>query len=80
MWHLKTRLGTFWVAPVSDSGHQFFLGVGDQELGIYNDAEQAAQDVHNQSTGYLKWDIEVKVFAPRHITDWKEGEPQNWHC
>ena len=40
--------------------------------------EQAAKDVHDQATGYLKWDSLPKVKAPEHIQEWVEGEPPNW--
>lgn len=65
--------------PASNSKHPFFLGVDDQELAIYNDAEQAAHDVHDQATGYLKGDEKAGVQVPKHIVEWKEREPQNWH-
>ncbi len=79
MWYLKTRLGTFWVAPISDIKNQYYLGVDDQELGVYSDIEKAAKDVHDQSTGYFKWDSQARVKAPEHISQWTEGEPQTWH-
>lgn len=78
MWHLKTKLGIFWVAPVSDTPHKYYLGLDDHELGLYTEAEQAARDVHDQATGYLKWDVQKQVNAPEHITEWKEGEPKDW--
>lgn len=78
MWHFKTRLGTFWVAPLAKETHKYYLGVDDHELGIYEDAERAAQDVHDQSTGYLKWDCLDRIRAPEHITEWVEGVPPEW--
>lgn len=79
MWHLKTRLGVFWVVPVDKGNHhQFILGVNDDELAFYTDVEQAAKDVHDQSTGFLKWDSLGAVKAPEHITEWEEGEPRGW--
>lgn len=78
MWHLKTRLGTFWVIPLADVANKFYLGVNEQELGVYNEAEQAARDVHDQLTGYYRWDCQPRVRAPEHIAQWAEGEPQNW--
>jgi len=79
MWHLRTRLGVFWVVPISESMHQYYLGIDDQELGIYADAEQAARDVHEQTTGFFEWDMEPRAQAPEHINQWVEGEPKNWH-
>jgi hypothetical protein len=80
MWHLKTRLGVFWVAPVFDSPNQYYLGINDEELGKYPNAEEAAQDVHNQVTGFMKWDTESKskIKAPEHIEGWIAGEPKAW--
>lgn len=78
MWHLKTRMGVFWVVPAVASDNQFLLGVNDQELALYPDAELAAKDVHDQSTGFLKWDSERRVKAPEHISEWVEGEPKDW--
>jgi hypothetical protein len=78
MWHLKTKMGVFWVVPLTESRNKYLLGINDSELAFYTDIDQAAKDVHDQTTGYLKWDIDSKVKAPEHITDWVEGEPQTW--
>lgn len=81
MWYLKTRLGVFWVVPKFESDtktHKFLLGVNDQELAVYTDVERAAQDVHDQATGFLKWDLQPKVKAPEHISEWVEGTPKDW--
>lgn len=79
MWYLKTKLGIFWVAPIAvEKEEKYYLGVNDQELGIYTDAEQAARDVHEQRTGFYKWDSEARISAPEHISEWKEGEPTGW--
>ncbi len=78
MWHLKTKMGVFWVAAIDEKSKKYYLGVNDQELGVYNDAEQAAKDVRDQRTGYLRWDVESKVKAPEHISEWASGEPRDW--
>lgn len=78
MWHLKTRLGVFWVIPISEIENKYYLGVNDEALGVYQAAELAAKDVHDQSTGYYKWDSQARVKAPEHIDEWLEGEPRNW--
>lgn len=78
MWHLKTKLGVFWVVPVAEMGNRYFLGVNDEALGEYNDAEQAAKDVHNQATGYYKWDSQARIRVPEHIVEWQEGTPREW--
>jgi hypothetical protein len=84
MWHLKTKSGVFWVIPVADSASKakhpkYLLGINDRDLAFYTDAEQAAHDVYDQRTGFLKWDMQRQVDAPNHIKDWAEGEPQAWH-
>lgn len=78
MWHLKTKLGIFWVIPISDVENKYFLGVNDDPLCEYRNAEEAAKDVYNQSTGYYKWDSQPKVKVPEHINEWLEGEPRDW--
>jgi len=78
MWHLKTKLGTFWVLPLAEKKGRFVLGLNDEELSFYTDTEQAARAVHDQSTGCLKWDIASRPTAPEHITEWVEGEPKEW--
>ena len=80
MWHLKTRLGTFWVIEktLSSTQHQYYLGVDDNELASYTDANQAAQDVYNQATGYFQWDCQSRIKVPTDLADWVEGDPENW--
>ncbi len=78
MWHLKTRLGVFWVVPVQEAKNKYILGINDEELAFYTDIEQAAKDVHDQTTGFLRWDSQSSVKAPEHITEWIEGEPKEW--
>ncbi len=78
MWHLKTKKGVFWIIPLKHVNDQFLLGVNDEELAFYTGVEQAAQAVHNQVTGFLKWDCESEIQAPLHITEWIQGEPTEW--
>lgn len=78
MWHLKTKLGVFWVVPAVEAKSKYFLGINDQELAVYTDADQAAKDVHDQATGFLQWDTQVRIKAPEHITEWVQGEPKDW--
>lgn len=79
MWHLKTKLGTFWVVETNnETNERYFLGINDQELGAYNDLETAAKDVYEQSTGYLQWDSQAKVKVPESISQWAEGDPETW--
>lgn len=87
MWHLKTKVGVFWVTPIPENdvnsykkkkNSKYFLGINDQELGIYTDAEEAARDVHEQRTGFYKWDCSSRINAPEHINEWVLGEPNDW--
>lgn len=81
MWHLKTKLGTFWVVETNNElQHGYFLGVNDQELGVYNEVDQAAKDVYEQTTGYLTWDCQARVKAPNSINQWVEGAPDDWQA
>ena len=79
MWHLRTKLGTFWVveAPQGDQ-EQYYLGIDNYELGKYQNKEEAVQDVCQQNTGYFDWDCLTKVKVPGKISQWKEGEPRDW--
>jgi len=79
MWHLKTNMGVFWVIPVADASNKYYLGVNDHALGEYKNAAQAAKDVHNQATGYYKWDAQPRIRVPEDIGEWQEGEPNEWH-
>ncbi len=79
MWHLRTRLGVFWVVEQrSDTGQVFRLCLDDLELGVYKDAQEAVKDVCEQSTGHLNWDCSSNIRAPKMINDWREGEPAGW--
>lgn len=77
MWHLNTLMGTFWVVENEES-QRYYLGFGDEELGVYQDVESIAKDVHNQTTGHFKWDCQSKVTVPDSFSDWAAGEPAIW--
>lgn len=77
MWHLRTKQGIFWVVEAPET-HKYVLGVDNDELGVYDDADQAAKEVHDQTTGHLAWDSASHVAAPDHVTNWAKGEPTNW--
>ena len=77
MWHLRTKQGTFWVIETPDT-HKYVLGVDDDELGVYEDADEAAKVVCDQATGHLPWDAESHVTAPSQVASWSYGEPTNW--
>ena len=85
IWHLKTRLGTFWVmedelnaCSDDDGDKKYYLGVDDVELAPYTDAEQAARDVYEQATGYFKWDCQSKINVPSDLSKWAQGSPDGW--
>lgn len=80
MWHLRTRLGVFWLVEQSgsDIGKVFRLGFDDLELGVYKHAQDAVKDVCEQSTGHLTWDCSSNVRVPKKIKDWRKGEPDTW--
>ena len=78
MWHLRTKQGTFWVME-SPSTSKYILGVNNDELGRYENADAAAKDVSNQSTGFFAWDCQNHVKAPSLVASWIEGEPDNWN-
>jgi len=79
MWHLKTKVGVFWVVPLQETTKEgFLLGLNDDELCTYTDADQAARDVHDQSTGFFKWDLQPRIKAPEHLQGWVQGEPNDW--
>ena len=78
MWHLKTKRGIFWVLPVSDQAAAYRLGIDDEALALYPEAEQAAQAVSEQATGFLDWDQESHPRVPQHIADWMVGIPSDW--
>lgn len=78
MWHIKTKLGTFWIVQGEDQTQKYYLGHDDEDLGEYESIEKALDDVCNQETGYLKWDELQKVSAPHDIEEWQEGAPEGW--
>lgn len=78
MWHLRTKQGTFWVVEEPKS-HKYYLGVDDDELGVYDNAELAAKDVHDQVTGYPQWDCLSRIKAPENLANWAVGEPDHWN-
>ncbi|MDB6096057.1 MAG: hypothetical protein JWM09_335 [Francisellaceae bacterium] len=78
MRHLKTKFGVFWIAERSSKNGQYYLGIDNYELGLYQDAEQAALDVYSQVTGFLKWDSQLRVLAPKCLNDWSMGAPLEW--
>ena len=77
MWHLKTRMGTFWVVETDEPNH-YCLGVDNDKLGDYEDAELAAKDVLEQSTGYFEWDCQSRVKVPEDLAHWTKGQPDGW--
>ena len=80
MWHLKTKLGTFWILETSEDNEEYLLGVNDEQLCRYKSTDAAIKDVCEQSTGYLSWDCQSRVRAPTDLSGWHEGVPDNWEA
>jgi hypothetical protein len=82
MKHLKTRLGTFWVAESGSNisaDHKVYLGVDDDELAEFDTLEDAIKAVSDQATGYFKWDCQSKITTPNTATEWVDGQPAHWN-
>lgn len=77
MWHYKTKQGTFWIVE-SDADHEYYLGMDEESLGHYKRLEDAFHDIRCQETGNIKWDMVKQPDVPDNITEWMEGEPENW--
>lgn len=77
MWHHKTKIGTFWIVESEDK-QEFYLGFNEDSLGKYDKLEDAIADIMAHETGDLKWDMSNITQIPETITDWDEGEPENW--
>ena len=76
----NTDLGTFEITNAHPSNHHhrmYELWLGDEKLGEYATAEEAANDVATFNTGYIEWDnLESDtVKAPDSIEGWTEVRP-----
>lgn len=86
MWHLKTKLGTFWIVSNQegdenhdgDNHHRYYLGMDDTTIRAYNEAQDAIEDVCNHTTGEIQWDVDTRIKVPTDIHLWQEGEPDIW--
>ncbi len=78
MWHLKTKLGTFWIVKNEAKDQSFFLGCEDENLGQYESADSAVNDIHKRETGYLEWDEQSSLNVPTVLSEWAQGEPEYW--
>lgn len=78
MWHMKTKLGTFWIIQTEEEHPKYFLGMDDNTLRSYDDVEEALQDVCNHTTGELTWDLDTRTKVPSDLKQWLEGEPEIW--
>ncbi len=80
MWHLKTRLGTFWIIPADelDQAGNYVLGLDDDTLGIYTDPHTAVQVVQRYETGCLAWDERPAIRMPPDLVAWRSGLPEQW--
>ena len=77
MWYHKTKVGTFWIVE-SDEDHKYYVGLDEDSLGAYEQIEKAIEDIKNQQTGCLKWDVTRGITVPEDLLEWDEGEPGNW--
>lgn len=68
MWHFKSEIGVFWIAPVTSG--DFELWFEDDRLGAYPTVEAAADDVYSQATGWDRWDKLSSPAKPRGINEW----------
>jgi hypothetical protein len=86
MWHLKTKLGTFWIVSNQESDDssqtahdkRYYLGMDDTTIRVYGDAQEAIEDICNHTTGELQWDADTRIKVPADIALWQEGEPEVW--
>lgn len=77
MWYHKTKIGTFWIVE-SEEDHRYYMGLDEESLGAYQRIEDAIQDIREQKTGSLKWDVSKEASIPEDLLEWDEGEPSNW--
>ena len=78
MWHVKTKLGTFWIVESDADAQKYYLGCEEEDLGSYDSIKKAVEDVCNHETGNLSWDEQITVKAPEAIEQWEEGPPDGW--
>lgn len=79
MWHLKTKMGTFWIIESEEpENRHFFYGLDDDALGSHQQLNEVLDDICTQSTGSLLWDGASNVTAPHDIAQWVDGEPESW--
>ena len=80
MWHLKTRLGTFWIIPAEelDVVGKYVLGIDHDTLGVYTDPNLAVGDVQQYRTGLLAWDERPGVRRAPDLSAWCPGLPEKW--
>jgi hypothetical protein len=79
MWHLKTKLGTFWIVqPEENQDKRCYLGMDDTTIRAYSDVQDAIEDVCNHTTGEINWDVDTRIKVPSDIHLWQEGEPEVW--
>ncbi len=78
MWHLKTKLGTFWIVKDESKDQSFFLGCEDEDLGQYKTIDSVLDDIHKRETGYLEWDEQSTLKVPKALSEWEQGAPEYW--
>ncbi|MAZ44218.1 MAG: hypothetical protein CMF48_03465 [Legionellales bacterium] len=78
MWHLQTKVGTFWIVDAEEHEGEYLLGMDNDVLGRYDDPQKAVNDVRQHETGCLMWDMgSVSRPAPE-LEEWHTGLPDAW--
>lgn len=78
MFHMKNRIGTFWILEPEASGEKYVLGCNNDTIGEYNSLDEAVLSVVAHDTGYIEWDMAEKVKVPKSLEEWQQGEPEDW--
>ena len=78
MWHLQTKVGTFWIVDAEDNPDEYLLGMDNDVLGRYQAPESAVDDVQRHETGCLLWDAGSSTRGAPGLKSWHEGPPEAW--
>ena len=78
MWIYNSEAGVFWIRFVPRGRGAFILGIEGMELGSYSSAEEAAEDVYLQETGFPPWDSAAQVSKPADISEWERLDCADW--
>ena len=70
-WYYQSDFGTFTILP-NDSGN-YGLWIDDYHIGEYQSANDAAEYVYLQLTGYKEWDSLPDADPPTGLDGWLRG-------